>query len=196
MAVPAAGRCVCGGWRITTGSEFVDVLWEVFGELGTSHAYAHAPDGGTPAAGPGLLGADIARSGDAWRVTRVVHGDTSDPRVRAPLAAPGAGIAVGDMLLAVDGRPVGPDGPGPLLMGAAGKPAELTVAPADGSSRWSTRSDSRGGPSYSPGPNAPRQRGGSRGPERARAGEGAGSGVAGHHPPGTDDGSADIQRGR
>jgi tricorn protease len=119
--------------RITTGSEFVDVLWEVFGELGTSHAYAQAPDGGPPAAGPGLLGADIERSGDAWRLTRVVRGDTSDPRARAPLAAPGAGIAAGDVLLAVDGRPVGPDGPGPLLMGAAGKPVELTVAPADGS---------------------------------------------------------------
>jgi tricorn protease len=62
-----------------------------------------------------------------------VRGDTSDPRARAPLAAPGAGIAAGDVLLAVDGRPVGPDGPGPLLMGAAGKPVELTVAPADGS---------------------------------------------------------------
>ena len=119
--------------RITTGSEFADVLWEVFGELGTSHAYALAPDDGTPAAGPGLLGADIARSGDAWRLIRVVRGDTSDPRARAPLAAPGAGIAVGDVLLAVDGRPVGPEGPGPLLMGAAGKPVELTVAPADGS---------------------------------------------------------------
>ncbi|MGE5132534.1 MAG: S41 family peptidase [Gemmatimonadota bacterium] len=119
--------------RITTQSEFVDVLWEIFGELGTSHAYAGAPGGGTPAAAPGLLGADIERSGDAWRLTRVVRGDTSDPRARAPLAAPGAGIAAGDVLLAVDGRPVGPDGPGPLLLGAAGKPVELTVAPADGS---------------------------------------------------------------
>lgn len=119
--------------RITTSSEFVDVLGEIFGELGTSHAFAFAPDRGTPAAGPGLLGADIERSGDAWRLTRVLRGDTSDPGARAPLATPGAGIAVGDVLLAVDGRPVGPDGPGPLLTGAAGKPVELTVAPADGS---------------------------------------------------------------
>ena len=119
--------------RISTRSEFVDVLWEVFGELATSHAYAYAPADGTPAAGPGLLGADIERSGDAWRLTRLVRGDTSDPRARAPLATPGAGIAAGDVLLAVDGRPVGPDGPGPLLVGAAGKPVELTVAPADGS---------------------------------------------------------------
>jgi tricorn protease len=119
--------------RITTSSEFVDVLGEIFGELGTSHAFAFAPGRGTPAAGPGLLGADIERSGDAWRLTRVLRGDTSDPGARAPLATPGTGIAVGDVLLAVDGRPVGPDGPGPLLTGAAGKPVELTVAPADGS---------------------------------------------------------------
>jgi tricorn protease len=134
--------------QITTESEFVDVLWEVFGELGTSHAYARAPGGGAPAAGLGLLGADIERSGDAWRLTRVVRGDTSDPRARAPLAAPGAGIGAGDVLLAVDGRPVGPDGPGPLLMGAAGKPVELTVAPADGTGPRSVpvvplRSDTR-----------------------------------------------------
>jgi tricorn protease len=120
--------------RITTQSEFIDVLWEIFGELGTSHGYAYPADRGTPAAAaPGLLGADIERNGDAWRLTRVLRGDTSDPRARAPLAAPGAGIAAGDVLLAVDGRPVGPDGPGPLLTGAAGKPVELTVAPADGS---------------------------------------------------------------
>jgi tricorn protease len=118
---------------ITTESEFIDLLWELFGELGTSHAYAHQAEGGTAAAAPGLLGADIERSGDAWRVTRVIRGDTSDPRARAPLGAPGAGIVTGDVLLAVDGRPVGPDGPGPLLTGAAGKPVELTVAPADGS---------------------------------------------------------------
>jgi tricorn protease len=134
--------------RIATGSEFVDVLWEVFGELGTSHAYAWPPEEDAPAGTTALLGADIERTGDSWRVTRLVRGDTSDPRARAPLAAPGAGISAGDVLLAVDGRPVGPDGPGPLLTGAAGKPIELTVASADGSSPRSVpvvplRSDTR-----------------------------------------------------
>jgi tricorn protease len=119
--------------RITTQSEFTDVLREIFGELGTSHTFAFAPGRDAPAAWPGLLGADIERSGDAWRLTRVPRGDTSDPRARAPLVAPGARIAAGDVLLAVDGRPVGPDGPGPLLTGTAGKPVELTIAPADGS---------------------------------------------------------------
>jgi tricorn protease len=108
--------------RITTQSEFIDVLWEMFGELGTSHAYARAPAAGAPEAGPGLLGADIERSGQSWQLTRIVRGDASDPRARAPLMTPGAGIGVGDVLLAVDGRPVGPEGPGPLLVGAAGKP--------------------------------------------------------------------------
>jgi tricorn protease len=124
--------------RITTQAEFDDVLWEVFGELGTSHAYVYPGSGlaggGRPAEPPGLLGADLERTPGGWRVTRVVHGETSDPRARSPLAAPGVGIGAGDVLLAVDGRPVGADGPGPLLTGAAGKPVELTVAPAGSAS--------------------------------------------------------------
>jgi tricorn protease len=119
--------------RITSAAEFTDVLWEVFGELGTSHTYA-IPAGRAPAGGgsqPGVLGADLERTSGGWQVTRVVRGESSDPRASSPLAAPGAGIAAGDLLVAVDGRPVGPDGPGPLLTGAAGKPVELTVAAAD-----------------------------------------------------------------
>jgi len=118
--------------RITSPAEFADVLWEVFGELGTSHAYV-IPAGQTAGGGgnrPGLLGADLERTPDGWRVTRVVRGESSDPRARSPLAAPGVAVAAGDMLLAVDGRPVGPAGPGPLLTGAAGKPVELTLARA------------------------------------------------------------------
>jgi len=58
----------------------------------------------------------------------VLPGESSDPRARAPLAAPGVTVRPGDVLLAVDGRPVDPAvGPGPLLVGTAGRPVELTV---------------------------------------------------------------------
>jgi tricorn protease len=118
--------------RITSPAEFADVLWEVFGELGTSHAYViPAGQGGGGGSQLGLLGADLEPTPDGWRVTRVVRGESSDPRACSPLAAPGVGVAAGDLLAAVDGRPVGPDGPGPLLTGTANKPVELTVAPAD-----------------------------------------------------------------
>jgi tricorn protease len=120
--------------RIGSQDDFTDLLWEVFGELGTSHAYARGPGGEHHNAGnvPGVLGADLERVGDTWRVTRTVLGDVSDPRARAPLAAPGAGVAAGDAILAVDGQPVGPQGPGPLLLGTAGKPVALTIGPARG----------------------------------------------------------------
>jgi len=116
--------------RVGSQSEFQDVLWEVFGELGTSHAYVYSGAGGQSDKAPGMLGADLERTAEGWRLTRIARGDSSDPRALSPLAAPAAGLAVGDMLLAVDGQPVGPDGPGPLLAGAAGKPVELTVVPA------------------------------------------------------------------
>jgi tricorn protease len=125
--------------RITSSTEFADVLWEVCGELGTSHAYVAGPGGDAAAAGraqaPGLLGADLEPAADGWRITRVARGETSDPQARSPLAAPGGEVAPGDVILAVDGRPVGADGPGPLLVGTAGKPVELAIAGPDGSRR-------------------------------------------------------------
>jgi tricorn protease len=123
--------------RITTSSEFADVLYDAFGELGTSHAYVLMPDAAGVDQGPGLLGADLESDGDSWRIRRVLRGESSDPRARSPLAVPGADLAAGDLLLAIDGRPVGPEGPGPLLAGAAGKPVELAVAAADGGHRRS-----------------------------------------------------------
>ena len=118
--------------RIGTASEFADLLWEVVGELGTSHAYIRPRV--TPGSGGkgqvGLLGADLSPAPDGrWRIDRVLPGESSDPRARAPLAAPGVTVRPGDVLVAVDGRPVDPAvGPGPLLVGTAGRPVELTVA--------------------------------------------------------------------
>jgi tricorn protease len=125
---------------MTTPSDFADLLWETFGELGTSHAYVTAaPDGNGTAdsdGAVGLLGADFEpdAAGD-WRIGRVIPGESSDPEARSPLAAPGAEVRAGDRLVAVNGQPVGPAGPGPLLTGTAGKPVELTIADGDGERR-------------------------------------------------------------
>ena len=117
---------------IRTPDDFADLLWEVLGELGTSHAYVR------PAARPeqpvtppvAYLGADLAQAADgSWQIARVLPGESSDPRARSPLSAPGTAVFAGSILLQVDGQPVDrASGPAPLLTGAARKPVELTVA--------------------------------------------------------------------
>ncbi|MEU6675953.1 S41 family peptidase [Streptomyces sp. NPDC046925] len=121
--------------RVATHDDLVDLLWEVAGELGTSHAYVMGGGAwGSSSVRQGLLGADVSRGEDgAWRIDRILPSETSDPSARSPLAAPGVAVRAGDALLAIAGRPVDPvTGPGPLLVGTAGKPVELTVSPAGG----------------------------------------------------------------
>jgi tricorn protease len=124
--------------RIAGPRDFADLMWEVLGELGSSHAYVDvADDDDAPGDGDrgliGLLGADLEHDGDGqWKVARVLPGESSDPRARSPLATPGAQVAPGDALLAVDGQLLDGAGPAPLLVGAAGKAVELTIAPAAG----------------------------------------------------------------
>ncbi|WEH33922.1 PDZ domain-containing protein [Streptomyces sp. AM 4-1-1] len=124
--------------RVASPDEFADLLREVLGELGTSHAYV------TPARrneGPphyqramGLLGANlVCRDGD-WTVRRILPGDSSDSKARSPLA--GTGIREGAVLTHVDGRPVDPvAGPYPLLAAAGGTTVELTFRCAEGGGR-------------------------------------------------------------
>ena len=123
--------------RIRGADDFNDLLWEVFGELGTSHAYAFKPGSDPFSSSPspsgtaavGQLGADVSRDDSGrWIVDRVLPGESSDPRARSPLLAPGVAVRAGDELVAVDGQPVDPvRGPWPLLAGTVGKPVELTV---------------------------------------------------------------------
>ncbi|WP_097254731.1 S41 family peptidase [Streptomyces sp. Ag109_G2-15] len=120
--------------RLATHDDLVDLLWEVQGELGTSHAYVMPRGGYGNGARQGLLGADISRHEDgSWRIDRILPAETSDPEARSPLAAPGVAVRPGDAIVAVAGQPVDPvTGPGPLLIGTAGKPVELTISPAGG----------------------------------------------------------------
>ncbi|MFJ7630530.1 S41 family peptidase [Streptomyces sp. NPDC097595] len=124
--------------RVATPDEFADLLREVLGELGTSHAYV-AParrNEGPPhyQRAIGLLGANFAcRDGD-WTLLRILPGDSSDSKARSPLA--GTGIREGAVLTHVDGRPVDPvAGPYPLLAAAGGTTVELTFRPAEGGGR-------------------------------------------------------------
>ncbi|MFE0784241.1 S41 family peptidase [Streptomyces mutabilis] len=119
--------------RVASPDEFADLLREVLGELGTSHAYVAAARRNE---GPahyqrwqGLLGANFVCRDGHWVVKRILPGDSSDSRARSPLA--GTGIREGAVLTHVDGRPVDPvTGPYPLLAGAGGTTVELTFAPS------------------------------------------------------------------
>lgn len=121
--------------RVATPDEFADLLREVLGELGTSHAYV-AParrNEGPPhyQRAIGLLGANLVCRDGKWLVRRILPGDSSDSKARSPLA--GTGIRDGAILTHVDGRPVDPvAGPYPLLSQAGGTTVELTFCPPEG----------------------------------------------------------------
>ncbi|MGW7002003.1 S41 family peptidase [Streptomyces sp. NPDC054933] len=122
--------------RVASPEEFADLLREVLGELGTSHAYCTAArrnEGPPHYQRPmGLLGVNFQHEKDgSWSLRRILPGESSDSKARSPLA--GTGIREGAVLTHVDGRPVDPvAGPYPLLAGAGGTTVELTFAPPKG----------------------------------------------------------------
>ncbi len=98
--------------RIATRLEFSDLLWEMQGELGTSHAYEMGGDyPPEPRYDQGFLGADFRYDPDtnSYRVVHIVRGDVWDEHASSPLARPGINIKPGDRLLAINGRRLGPD---------------------------------------------------------------------------------------
>jgi tricorn protease len=125
--------------RVATRSEFSDLVWEMQGELGTSHAYVEGGDYRPAPDYPlGHLAADLALDpiSGSWRFVHIVVGDPWDPQGSSPLLAPGVRVAPGDLLLAVNGRPVDAvTAPPSLLVNQAGRAVELTVAGPDGRGR-------------------------------------------------------------
>lgn len=125
--------------RVTSRGEFSDLLWEMHGELGTSHAYesggAYRP---RPHYRQGKLGVDWSFDDGVYRIARIVGGDRWDPKATSPLNRLGVGVRPGDAVLAVNGQPVGPEAsPDERLVNQADQEVQLTVG-RDGDRRTVT----------------------------------------------------------
>ncbi len=120
--------------RLGSHDDLIDVIWEMQGELGSSHAYAIPPPADAdPDNRQGLLGADLEYREGAWVIKRVVPGDPSDRSARSPLLAPGVHARTGDEIVAVDGVATSRTAsPLSLLVGKAGGPVEVTLRPDGG----------------------------------------------------------------
>lgn len=123
--------------RVAARSEFSDLLWEMQGELGTSHAYELGGDyRQQPTWSQGSLGADLVWSRGAWRVQRIPDGDSWDPAGSSPLAAAGVALSPKDRVLAVDGvKLTALISPQSQLVDKAGLAVGITVASGRGRPR-------------------------------------------------------------
>ena len=126
--------------RIATRAEFSDLMWEMQGELGTSHAYESGGDyRSSPNYGQGFLGADYVydEENEGYRITHIVRGDTWVERRDSPLNAPGINIQEGDILLDIGGQPLSQHvSPSELLVNLGGHEVQTTFKNAsDGEKR-------------------------------------------------------------
>ena len=117
--------------RVAARSELSDLLWEMQGELGTSHAYEYGGDyPQEPHYRVGHLGADLtlAPDGGAYQIERILRGAVGEEGEDSPLASPGLDLREGDLILSVNGLPVGATrSPGEALLHLAGQEVALTV---------------------------------------------------------------------
>ncbi|QBD82333.1 peptidase [Ktedonosporobacter rubrisoli] len=120
--------------RVGSRSELSDLLHELQGELGTSHAYEY---GGEYYISryyrQGFLGVDWTYDAAAqrYRIGRIVYGDPSNKEETSPLMAPGLQVSVGDAVLAINGQRLSPQrGPQELLVNQAGNEVQLTIEEA------------------------------------------------------------------
>ncbi len=122
--------------RVASRGEFSDLIWEMQGELGSSHAYEFGGEYREhPEYPQGYLGVDWELDHDTgeYRIGRIVRGDPWSSEWSSPLLAPGANVAEGDVVLAINGQRLSPErGPWHLLVNQAGNEVQLLVRPASG----------------------------------------------------------------
>ena len=117
--------------RVRTRTELSDVIWEMHGELGTSHAYEIGGDlRRPPDYHTGFLGADLSfdPGSGGWRIDRIYRGDSWNRDVDSPLAEPGLNIEEGDAITAIGGKRLNESfSPQQALVNAAGRDVALSV---------------------------------------------------------------------
>ena len=118
--------------RVSSRSEFSDLMWEMQGELGTSHAYEMGGDyRPEPSYRQGMLGADFAYDpeANAWRIAHIYQGDVWDTHSDSPLNRPGIDVKEGDLLFAINGQKLDRTcPPARALINLAGNEVTLTVS--------------------------------------------------------------------
>ncbi len=117
---------------VRTRADLSDVMWEMFGELGTSHAYEIGGDHRRPPEyRRGFLGADLAwdQEAEGYRILKIYRGDSWNRESDSPLAEPGLDIREGDVIVTVGGRTATREAPlDQLLVNAADRDVQLTIA--------------------------------------------------------------------
>jgi tricorn protease len=107
------------------------VIAELIAELNVGHAYVNSsPEQPRVERVPvGLLGAEFEPAGDRYRIANILPGENWHEEFRSPLTEPGAGVVVGDYLIAIDGDPITTaDNPYRLLENKADRVVQVTVS--------------------------------------------------------------------
>lgn len=122
--------------RLRSRAELSDVIWEMQGELGTSHAYEMGGDHRRPNMYTiGTLGADLEWEPKlrGYQISRILRGDSWQPGSDSALSEPGLEIEEGDVIYAVSGVPVSEQlSVQELLLNQAEKRVALTVGRGKG----------------------------------------------------------------
>jgi tricorn protease len=110
-------------------AELGDLINRMGGEHGVGHHFVAGGDTPEiPGGRPGLLGADLKVEQGRYRIVRIFSGESWNPDLRAPLAAPGVDVRQGDFFLAVNGREIRPpEDPSRALEGTADRQTTITV---------------------------------------------------------------------
>ncbi len=120
--------------RVTDRYELAELMAQMVSELGALHSQVAPGDTRPMPDEPALagLGGRVSRVAEGWRIDAIYAHEAELPSEAPPLAAPGLGLKVGDVITALNGRPTAP---APhlleMLRGQAGRQVLLDVKQGD-----------------------------------------------------------------